>query len=86
MPLVPLYLTYTSLDCTLHLAAGEGAASVPRLRRAWRLCVRGAVFAAPAVVPGSGAVLLAEMDGVLHAFSVHGERLCAARSCAHLLK
>lgn len=54
------------------LGTGEGFASVPRLRRAWRACVRGAVFAAPAVVPGSGAVLLAEMDGVLHAFSVHG--------------
>ena len=55
---------------------------MPRLRRAWRVCVRGAVFAAPAVVPDSGAVLLAEMDGLLHAFSVHGERICAAHVCA----
>lgn len=55
---------------------------MPRLRRAWRFCVRGAVFAAPAVVPGSGEVLLAEMDGVLHAFSVHGKGLCATLACA----
>ena len=50
---------------------------MPRLRRAWRFCVLGAVFSAPAVVPGSGVVLLAEMDGLLRAFSVHGEGLCA---------
>ena len=56
----------------LDLAAGEAAASVPRLQKAWRLCVRGAVFAAPAIVPGSGTVLLAAMDCVLHAFSVQG--------------
>ena len=43
-----------------------------RLREAWRCTAAGAVFAAPAAVPGSGAVVLAGVEGVLQAVSFHG--------------
>ena len=77
--LAPLYFRIISRR-SLWLTGGDDAAAL-QLHTAWRYSARGAVFSAPAVVPGSGAVVLADVEGVLHALSVDGAGLSFALPC-----
>ena len=57
-----------------HGVADDAGAGV-RLRDAWRCRAAGAIFSAPAVVAGSGAVVLAGVEGIVQSVSFDGNPL-----------
>ncbi|KAK9825637.1 hypothetical protein WJX81_002282 [Elliptochloris bilobata] len=67
--------TLTALDVLQPGGAGSDAAAAPELQEAWRYNTSSAIFSAPAVVPGSSAVLLADVEGALHAVTADGRPL-----------